>query len=101
MMFKRPAVLIMFVYMLLTAGIFMFLNACGSSYNRLSEEETVPFSTGVDGKNAEIEILGKTFDIDISDTAPESRTWLSFYLAVPDEIRISCCISYYIAAFFP
>ena len=98
---KKSAILIMFVYIILTVGGFMFLNACGSSYNRLSEEKIVPFSASADERTAEIKILGKTFSIDISETSPESRSWLMFYLAVPDDIRISCCISYYIAAFFP
>ena len=100
-MFKKPVMMILFVYVLLTFGAWIFLNAGGSSYNRLSEEKIIPFSVNADGENAEIKILGKIFRIDISGTAPENRAWLSFYLAVSDDIRISCCISYYTDAFFP
>ncbi|MBR1592972.1 MAG: hypothetical protein IJ666_08180 [Ruminococcus sp.] len=100
-MLKKYAVLIMFVYILLTAGLFMFLNACGSSYNRLSEDKITPFSASADSERAEIKLLGKSFSFDISSAAPESRIWLLFYLAVPDEIRISCCISYHTDAFAP
>ena len=100
-MLKKSFAGILFTYMLLMAGAWTFLNVCGNSYNRLSEKKIKPFSAGADTEKAEIQILGKIFEIDISGTAPESSKWLLFYLSVSDDVRISCCVSYYTVAFFP
>ena len=101
MMLRKPMATALFFYILAVTGVWTFLNACGNSYNRLSAEKIKPFSASADSEKAEIQILGKTFGFDVSGTAPESGAWLIFYLAVPDDVRISCCISYYIVAFLP
>ena len=84
---KRPVLRAVFAYLLLSSGSWMFLNSYANSYNRLSGDNIVPASIVVSDESASIEILDHSMKLCISDIRPESKTYCTAYLIVPDEVR--------------
>lgn len=87
---KRTAVRAVFIYVLLTCGLWMFLNSYTNSYNRLSRDKIVPAGLDLCGDTASIEVLDHEIRLDLSAIAPESRLYCGAYLISPDELRLMC-----------
>lgn len=77
----------MMVYIVLTAGIWMFLFAYTNSYNRLTEDKIVPASIVVMADRAEISVLEHSFEISLDVISPDNKLYLVAYLLSPDELR--------------
>ena len=89
---KKTAVRAIFLYMLLTFGLWMFLNSYTNSYNRLSGEKISPAGLDLCGDMAYFEVLEHEINVDLSIMAPESRLYCGAYLLSPDELRLTCYI---------
>lgn len=87
---KKTAVKAIFAYILLSIGLWMFLNSYSNSYNRFSQEKIAPASLDLSGSTASFEMLEHSFDIDLSFIAPDSRLYCGAYLLAPDELRSAC-----------
>ncbi len=87
---KKTAVRAVFIYMLLTFGLWMFLNSYTNSYNRLSDDKIVPAGLDLYGDTASLEVLNHEILLDLSAIAPESRLYCGAYLLSPDELRLTC-----------
>ncbi len=87
---KKTAVRVVFIYMLLTFGLWMFLNSYTNSYNRLSDDKIVPAGLDLYGDTASLEVLNHEIRLDLSAIAPESRLYCGAYLLSPDELRLTC-----------
>lgn len=85
---KKAAVKIIFLYLLLTTGLWMFLLAYSNSYNKLTTEKISPASLDLSEKRAEMRILDYSCTLDISKLHPESKLYFVLYLTVPDEVRL-------------
>lgn len=94
-MFRKKTVLrIIFVYILLTAGIYMFLESCSNSYNRISKEKIVPASIVINDNKASVSILESNFNFSIKMFLPQSKIYYVAYTIASDDIRLmSYCIS--------
>lgn len=77
----------MMVYIVLTAGIWMFLFAYTNSYNRLTEDKIVPASIVVRADRAEISVLEHRFELSLDVISPDNKLYLVAYLLSPDELR--------------
>lgn len=87
---KKTAVRAIFLYMLMTFGLWMFLNSYTNSYNKLSGEKISPAELDVHGDMAYIEVIDHEINLDLSAIAPESRLYCGAYLLSPDELRLTC-----------
>lgn len=91
---KKTAVRVIFVYLLLTAGVYMFLESCSNSYNRLSGEKIAPASIVINGNKASVSILENEVSFSTEIFSPESRMYFFMYLVSTDDIRsVAYCIS--------
>ena len=86
---KKAAVRAVFFYLLLTFGLWMFLDSYANSYNRLSSENIAPASLTLTKDSAKINVLEKSCTIDLSRFSGKNRSYCLLYLASPDEIRLS------------
>ena len=86
---KRTVVRVIFLYLLLTIGSWMFLNSYSNSYNRLSEEKIAPASLNINDNKASIVFLDHTIEFSMVGIAPESKFYCLAYLLSPDELRLS------------
>ncbi|MDE5834308.1 MAG: hypothetical protein K2H26_02170 [Ruminococcus sp.] len=92
---KKTAVRVIFFYLLLTAGVYMFLESCSNSYNRLSEEKIAPASIVIDGNRASVNILENEVSFSTEILSPESDFYFVSYLLSSDDIRsMAYCISF-------
>ncbi|MDE6092600.1 MAG: hypothetical protein K2F73_06205 [Ruminococcus sp.] len=85
---KKNAVRMIFVYLLLTAGSYMFLKSCSNSYNRLSGEKIAPASLVINGETASVSVLEHKFSFNTDIISPESKLYYTAYLLCPDDIRL-------------
>lgn len=86
---KRTAVRVIFLYLLLTVGSWMFLNSYTNSYNRLSEEKIAPASLNIGEDKAAVGLLEHTIEFSTAGIAPDSKLYCAAYLISPDELRLS------------
>lgn len=89
---KKTVVRLIFIYLLLTTGIWMFFMSYSNSYNRLSTEKISPASLNLNEQTAEMKILEYTFTIDITKIQPESKLYYVLYLLAPDELKFSAAL---------
>ena len=79
-----------FMYILISCGIWMFLNCCSNSYNRFSDDKIAPASVDLSGTTAEVSLLEQKMMFDFSFLSPESSLCCGAYLVAPDEMRSAC-----------
>ena len=83
---KKTAVRAMLVYIVVTAGIWMFLYAYSNSYNKLTEDKIAPASLVVSGESARLTVLDRGVDLDLRALSPDSRLYTALRLLTPDEL---------------
>ena len=83
----KKAVRMIFMYLLLNAGVYMFLESCCNSYNRMTEEKITPASIVISGKKASVSVVENKVSFSTEIFSPESRLYLMAYLFSPDDIR--------------
>ncbi len=84
---KKSVVKAVFIYLLLTTGIWTFMMSYSNSYNRLTTEKISPASLVVSGDKAEVKILKRTFSLNLEKIMPESKLYFLLYMISPDELR--------------
>lgn len=89
---KKTAVKVIFLYLLVTTGLWMFLLAYSNSYNRLTTEKISPASLDLSEKRAEMSILDYSCSFDITKLLPESKFYYVLYMTVPDEVRLMSAV---------
>ena len=94
---KKTALKAVFLYLLLSGGSWMFINAYANSFNQISEKRIVPAGLVLKEERAFVELLGHNGNFSLSWIYPESRGYCGAYLLSPDELRaaayiISLCI---------
>ncbi|MDE5771269.1 MAG: hypothetical protein K2I06_06515 [Ruminococcus sp.] len=85
---KKNAVRMIFVYLLLTAGSYMFLKSCCNSYNRLATERIAPASLVINGQTASVSVLEHKFSFSTDIISPKSKIYYTAYLIAPDDVRL-------------
>lgn len=96
----KKAVSRIFIYILLTAGTYMFLVSCCNSYNRMSAEKITPASIVITGNKASVTVLESSLTFRTEIFSPESKAYFSAYLVSPDDVRIISLVSSYIEALY-
>ncbi|MBE6862277.1 MAG: hypothetical protein E7497_05200 [Ruminococcus sp.] len=84
---KKTFVRAVFVYLLLTTGLWMFLNSYSNSYNRLSVEKLSPASLIISEDKAQLKILNQEFTFGTDALLPESKLYYVLYVISPDEVH--------------
>ncbi|MDE6833675.1 MAG: hypothetical protein K2J39_05445 [Ruminococcus sp.] len=87
MAFIRKAVRKIFIYLLLTAGVYMFLESSSNSYNRMSENKITPASIVINGKKASVSVLDNEVSFSTEIFSPESSFYYMTYLLSPDDLK--------------
>lgn len=85
----KAAVRAVFLYLLMTVGLWMFLDSYSKSYNRISGEEMIPAGLVMGKETATIMITDKKYTLDLGAFAAESKTYFTAYMLSPDDIRSS------------
>lgn len=85
---KKAVVRAIFLYLLLTTGIYMFITSYSNSHNRLTTEKISPASMTFNGAKAKVNVLESSFTVDMELFMPESRFYYVTYLISPDEVRL-------------
>lgn len=86
---KKTVVKAVFMYVLLTTGLWMFIMSYSNSYNKLTTEKISPASLNLNGETAEMSILRHTFSFDIAGIMPRSKLYYVLYMTAPDEMRLT------------
>ena len=84
---KKTAFRALFFYLLLSGGLWMFINSYSNSYNRLSGDSIAPAMLDISGGQTRISVLDRNMEIDLSFILPDSKAYCGAYLCSPDEIR--------------
>lgn len=84
---NKMAVRAIFVYIVLTIGLQMFLYAYTNSYNRLTDEKITPASLIINEDSAEFKIMNKSYIFSFDKISPENKAYFIAYLFTPDELR--------------
>lgn len=92
----KKAVSRIFIYILLTAGAYMFLVSSSNSYNRMSSEKIAPASIVISGGKASVSVLENSLTFATDCFSPESPLYFTAYLLSPDDIRIISLAGSYI-----
>ena len=85
----KTAARLMILYIVLTAGSWMFINSYTNSYNRMTGEQIAPASLVLNGGTASLSVLEHSTEISLSGIAPESKFYCAAYFFSPDELRIT------------
>lgn len=84
---KKTAVRFILMYVVLTAGLWMFMLSYTNSYNKLTTEKISPAALVLKSETAEMTILEKKYSFSIVSIMPESRLYYILYLSAPEEVR--------------
>lgn len=84
---NKKAVRMIFVYIILTVGVQMFMYSYTNSYNRLNDKKIKPANLIVSENNAELHILDKTYNFNLNKISPENKFFFWIYLITPDELK--------------
>lgn len=85
---NKMAVRAIFVYIILTVGLQMFLYAYTNSYNRLTDEKITPASLIINDDSAEFKIMNKSYSFSFDKLSSENKAYFIAYLFTPDELRL-------------
>ena len=89
---KKTAARAVILYLILTAGSWMFINSYTNFYNRITGEKIAPASVTLNGENASLSLLEHDTEIDLSLICPESKVYCAAYIASPDVIRAAALL---------
>ena len=84
---KKTAVRAVMLYLILTAGLWMFINSYTNSYNRLTGEKIAPAGVTLSGGKASVNLLEHDTEIDLGAFSPDSKIFCAAYIISPDELR--------------
>lgn len=84
---NKTAVRAIFVYIVLTVGLQMFLYAYANSYNKLTDDKITPANLIINDERAELKILDRSYTFSFDKISPENKAYFIAYLFTPDELR--------------
>ncbi len=84
---KKTAARSVVVYLILSAGLWMFLDSYSAFRRRMTGEDTAPASITLNSGSASVSVLDRGAEIDLSPFEPESKLYCAAYIASPDELR--------------
>lgn len=84
---KKPVVMLIFSYLLLTTGLWMFLTVYSNSYNKISPEHISPVSVTISGETVDLNVIGFGLESSIEGLMPDSKLYFIMYTVSPDELR--------------
>lgn len=84
---KKPAVMMILMYLIVTTGLWMFLIVYTNSRNKLTAEHIKPISVKVVGDTLDVSVCGASASRSISGLMPESKLYFALYLVTPEELR--------------
>lgn len=90
---KRTCVKAVFLYLLMTTGLWIFLNSYAVSYNKLTSEKITPAAIYVNTGETNISVIGHSVSVCTSLLSKSSRLYYILYSLSPDELRAVTLIS--------
>lgn len=84
---NKTAVRAIFVYIVLTVGLQMFLYAYANSYNRLTDKKITPANLIINEDSAELKILNNSYSFSFDKISSDNKAYFIVYLFTPDELR--------------
>lgn len=93
---KKTAFTAVFLYLLITSGIWAFLVSYTNSYNKLSTQRLLPASAVIKSEQLYLSAADKTVTIDISAFKEKNKFYYQCYLLEPDEIKLTSLILFLI-----
>ncbi len=84
---KKTAVRAIMLYLILTAGLWMFINSYTNSYNRMTGENIAPAGVTLNGGKASVSMLEHDTEIDLDVFSPDNKAFCAAYIISPDELR--------------
>lgn len=89
---KKALVKAIFLYLLLTTGVWTFLLAYTNSRNRYTSEKTSPAAIVLTEDTAKVSLLEHTVTLETGIFLPESRIYFTGYMLAPDEARLGALL---------
>jgi len=89
---KKTAAGAVLIYLILSAGLWLFFDSYSSFYNRMTGKKTAPASVTLTSGGASVSIIGQGTDIDLSLLRPDSKLYCAAYILSPDEFRAAGCM---------
>ena len=94
---KKTAVRAIMLYLILTAGLWMFINSYTNSYNRITGENIAPAGVTLSGGKASVKLLEHDTEIDLGAVSPDNKAFCAAYILSPDELRAAAYILHLVA----
>lgn len=89
---KKTAVSLIFLYLLLTAGIWTYLYACSNSYNRIYADKVSPARLILEDNCARLHLMQYELDIPLDTVSADTPAAGLLYLITPDELRAAAAM---------
>ncbi|MBR4626703.1 MAG: hypothetical protein IKO47_03200 [Ruminococcus sp.] len=89
---KKAAAGMVLAYLILSAGIWLFIDSYSSFRRRMTGEDTAPAGLTLNAGSASVSVLSSGAEIDLSPFAPESRLYCAAYILAPDELRAASLV---------
>lgn len=83
----KPAAAVMILYLLLTAGLWMFLYCLEVSGGHITGETKTPAGLSNDGDSVHLRMADTVFTADLAPLSGSSDVYTAVYLLSPDELR--------------
>lgn len=84
---KKTAFKAVFVYLLMTCGLWIFLNSYANSYNKLTDEKIIPAGVYMNTDSIHVSVIKHSANLDTSMFSSESKLYYVLYMLSPDELR--------------
>jgi hypothetical protein len=96
---KKTAAGTVILYLVLSAGLWLFIDSYSSFHRRMTGEKLAPASVTLNSGSASVSVVGQEADIDLSPLEPESKLYCAAYIVSPDEFKaaayiISLCVGF-------
>ena len=89
---KKTAVSLIFLYLLLTAGIWTYLYACSNSYNRIYADKVSPARLILEDHCARLHLMQYELEIPLDTVSADTPAAGLLYLITPDELRAAAAM---------
>ena len=89
---KKTAAGAVLIYLILSAGLWLFIYSYSSFHRRMTGERLAPASVTLKSGSASVSVIGQEADIDLSPLEPESKLYCAAYILSPDEFRAAAYI---------
>ena len=94
----KAAAGVVMVYLILTAGAWMFISSCAATENRLSDGGTVS-GLSVSGGGTVLRLGEESYILTPAAIPSDSELFLAAYILLPDEIRAALFAAGYLGSY--